>query len=86
MAEDDLEFLILQLPSLKGMELKAGTWRQELKQKPHRTAAYWLDVRDLCSLLSYATLDHLFKGDTTCSGLGPPTLTINQEDTSQICP
>lgn len=35
--------------------IRAETWRQELKQKPQRNAAYWPVVHNLCSLLSYRT-------------------------------
>jgi hypothetical protein len=35
-------------PSLK--EVRAGTWEQELKQKPWRRVAYWLAPHGLLSL------------------------------------
>jgi hypothetical protein len=34
---------------------RAGTWRQELMQKPWRGAAYYLAPRSLFSLFSYRT-------------------------------
>jgi hypothetical protein len=33
--------------------IRAGTWRQELMQRPWRSAAYWLTPHGLLSLLSY---------------------------------
>lgn len=39
-------------------------------------AAYWLAHYGLLSLLSQRTQDHLHRGATTHSGLGPP---VNQE-------
>jgi hypothetical protein len=41
---------------------RAGTWRQELMQRPWRDAAYWL-----ASLLSY-------KPRTISPGMAPPTM------------
>jgi hypothetical protein len=37
---------------------RAGTWRQELMQRPWRGAAYWLASPGLLSLLSYRTQDY----------------------------
>jgi hypothetical protein len=37
-------------------ELKAGIWKQELKQKPWRNAAYWFTPHNLLSLFSYRIL------------------------------
>jgi hypothetical protein len=34
---------------------KAGTWRQELMQRPWRSAAYWIASPHLLSLFSYKT-------------------------------
>jgi hypothetical protein len=36
---------------------RAGTWKQELMQRPWRDAAYWLASPGLLSLLSYRTQD-----------------------------
>ena len=36
-----------------GRNLKVGTRKQELRQRPWRDAAYWLTPQDLLSLLSY---------------------------------
>ena len=33
----------------------AGTWKQELMQRPWRGATYWLAPEGLLSLLSYST-------------------------------
>jgi hypothetical protein len=49
-------------------EVKAGTWRQELKQRPWRSDAYWLAPPDWFSLLSNPSRD-----STTHSGQGPST-------------
>jgi hypothetical protein len=45
-------------PGKSEQELKAGAWRQELKQRPWGDAANWLAPRGLLSLLSYSTQDH----------------------------
>jgi hypothetical protein len=45
---------------------KAGTWRQELIQRPRRDAAYWLAFSGLLSLLSYKTQER----PTTQGGVG----------------
>lgn len=45
--------------SLKGRNSKTEwTWRQELKQKPWRNAAYWLAPNAWFSLLSYSNEDN----------------------------
>jgi hypothetical protein len=56
---------------------RAGTWRQELMQRPWRDAAYWLASPGLLSLLSYRTQDHQPRDGTTHHGLGPPILVTN---------
>lgn len=48
--------------------LKAGTWRQMLKQKPRRNTAFWLAPYDLFTLISYPTQAHLPRGGTTTVG------------------
>jgi hypothetical protein len=53
---------------------RAGTWRQELMQRPWRGAAYWLAPHGLLSLLCYRTQDHQPRDTTTHIGLGPPSL------------
>ena len=53
---------------------RAETWRQELMQRPWRSAAYWLASPGLLSLLSYRTQGHQPRGGTTHNGLGPPHL------------
>ena len=42
--------------------LKAGSWRQELMQKPWRSAAYWLASRGFLSWLSDTVQGHLPRG------------------------
>jgi len=46
---------------------RAGTWRQELMQRPWRGAAYWLALHGLLSLLSYRTR-------TTSPGMASPAM------------
>lgn len=41
-----------------GEELKAGTWRQELKQRPWASVAYWLLSHCLFFWLSYSIQAH----------------------------
>jgi hypothetical protein len=38
-------------------EVRAGTWKQELVQRPWRAVAYWLAHHGLLSLLSYRAQD-----------------------------
>ena len=51
---------------------RAGTWRQELMQRPWRGAAHWLALHGLLNLISYKTQDHHPKDDTAHSELSPP--------------
>lgn len=60
-------------------DLMVGTWRQKLKQRPWRKAAYWLASYDLLSVPSYIFQDHLPKGGTTHNELGPPMSIISQD-------
>jgi hypothetical protein len=48
---------------------RAGSWRQKLKQRPWRRAAYWLALH---SLLAF-----LYNGGPPTPGLALPTLVIN---------
>jgi hypothetical protein len=57
----------LTLLGKSGQELKAGTWRQELLQRPQRGAANWIPLHGLLSLLSYSTR-------TTCPEVTPLTM------------
>jgi hypothetical protein len=56
---------------------RAGIWRQELMQKPQRSAVYWLAPQGLLSLLSYRTEEHQPRGDITHNGQDPPPLITN---------
>jgi hypothetical protein len=38
---------------MPAQEIEAGTWRQELKQRPRRNAAYWLVPNGLFSMLLF---------------------------------
>ena len=55
-----------------GQKVRAGTWRQELMQRPWGVAAYWLAPHGLLSLLSYKTQDQQAMNGTTHNGLGSP--------------
>jgi hypothetical protein len=44
---------------------KAGTWRQELMQRPWRGAVYWIASPGLLSLLSYRTQEYQPRDGTT---------------------
>jgi hypothetical protein len=54
--------------------LRAGTWRQELMQKPWRDATYGLAPYDLHNLLSYRTYNHQTRDSITHNGLSPPPI------------
>jgi hypothetical protein len=56
---------------------RAGTWRQELMQRPWRGAAYWLASLDLLSLPSYRTQYYHPRDGIIHNGLGPPALITN---------
>ena len=56
---------------------RAGTWRQELMQRPWRDVTYWIASPGLLSLLSYRTQDYQLRVGTTHNGLGPPPLITN---------
>jgi hypothetical protein len=56
---------------------RAGTWRQEMMQRPWKGAAYWLAPHGLLGLLSYRTQDHQPRDGTTHNGLGPPPSITN---------
>ena len=45
---------------------RAGTWRQELVQRPWRGAADWLAPHGLLSLLSYKARAHQLRDGTVC--------------------
>lgn len=60
-----------------------------MKQRPQRTPADWLILCVLLALLSYTTQDYLPRGGVAPIGLGPPPMSIiNQEKglLSQIGP
>ena len=66
--------------SQDGNSNRAGSWRQELMQRPWRSAAYWFASHGLLSLLSYRI-------GTTYHGLGPPpsfSLITNLENALQL--
>lgn len=68
-----------------------NSWRQELEDKPGRSATYGLlfhcfSVFVCLFVFFIKTQGHLCKGGTTHSELGPPALITNQENTLQTCP
>jgi hypothetical protein len=50
---------------------RAGTWRQELMQRPWRDVPYWLASPGLLSLLSYRTQDYQPRDGTAHNGPFP---------------
>ena len=44
---------------------RKGTWRQDLMQRPRRSAAYWLTPHGLLILRSYRTQDYQPRDGTT---------------------
>lgn len=62
---------------------KAGTWTQELMQRPWKSATYWLSLHGLFSLFSYTTQDRPPMSGPLWGG--PTTSIINQENMSQVC-
>lgn len=76
-------FIWLTLPGHGALleEVKAGTQqktqRQDLKQRPWRSAAYWLAPHGLFSQLTYRLKDHLPRDG---HAYFPPTATIKQEN------
>ena len=67
-----------------GQELRAGTLRQKLMQRPWRNAAYWLAFQSLFSPLSNRTQDHLPRdGHPSWAGPSPP-LIIKWGNASQL--
>lgn len=65
-------------------ELKGGTWRWKLKQRPQRNSDLIACSHGLFSLLCYKAQDHLLRDGPTHSGLSPLTSTINHNNTPQV--
>jgi hypothetical protein len=63
---------------------RAGTWRQELMQRPWRDAAYWLASPGLLSLLSDRTQDYQPGDGTTHNGFSHPLSLIEKMPYSWI--
>jgi len=63
---------------------RAGTWRQELMQRPWWGAAYWIASPDLLNLLSYRTQNYQPRDGTTHNAPPPEPLITNWENGSQL--
>lgn len=57
-----------------------GTWRKELSKGPRRNAMACF------SWLLFTVQDHLSRGDTAHTELGPSILDTNQENGLEACP
>jgi hypothetical protein len=57
-------------------EATVWTWRQELIQRPWRSAAYWLASPCLLSLLSYSTQDRRLRDGTTHNEVALPLQSV----------
>lgn len=68
----------------KGNLRREGQERQERKQRPRKTAALWLALCSLLSLISYTTRAPAQEWHPTHSGLGPPTTITNQENAPHV--
>ena len=53
--KDFISLLLIQHSS-SSKEVKAGTWKEDLMQRPRRGAAYWLVYYGLSDLLCYGTI------------------------------
>ena len=62
----------------------AGTWRQELTQRPWRGTAYWLASPGVLSLLSYRTQKYQPRDNNTHNGLSRLTLITNWQNALQL--
>lgn len=61
--------------------VRAGIWMQELKQRPWRSAVYWLAPQGLSSHFSYSIQDHLPRNGNAHSELDTPTSITNHNNT-----
>jgi hypothetical protein len=65
---------------------RAGTWRQELKHRPKKSAASWLALHDYFSLPCVCIYCiHVYIPELSAQS-GPPTSTINQENALTYLP
>jgi hypothetical protein len=60
----------------------AGSWRQELMQRPQRSASYRFASPDLFSLLSYKTQDHI--PEMAALTVGPLALITKWDNTLEM--
>ena len=63
--------MVFSIPEKSGKVLKAGTWKQELNQRPLKNVAYWLHPFGLLSYHSDTAQSHLLTSITPHSRLGP---------------
>ena len=68
--------LTVSYDSSSSKAVRAGTWKQELMQRPWREAAYWLAFHGLLSLLSNRTQGHQLRGSTTRKAQALPQQTL----------
>jgi hypothetical protein len=71
-----LPHLCLSLKEVRTGTDRAGTWRQELMQRPWNEAAYWLASHGLLRLLSYSTQGQQPRNGPTHNVLGPSPSSI----------
>jgi hypothetical protein len=76
--------LFITIESQDSNSHRAGTWRQELMQRPWRDVTYWLASSVLLNLLSSRTQDYQPRDGTTHNGMGLPTLIMNLENALQL--
>jgi hypothetical protein len=65
-------YIVVHHQRKSGQELRAGTWRQELMQRPWRDVTYWIASPGLLSFLSYRTQNYQPGDGTTHNGPSNP--------------
>lgn len=78
MTKSNLEKGFICLPCLDhGLAVReVGIWRQQLKQRPWRTVAYWFAHQGFLSLVFQNTQDHQPNSVTTYHELSPHQLSL----------
>ena len=67
-----------------GNSSRAGSWKQELKERPWRNAAPWLASPGSFSLFFHTSQDYLPRCGSVPRDMGPPTSIINQENAPMV--